>query len=319
MEEKLQVTYNGYCDPDGKLMQTPETIDALKHFGALCWSEPDMATVFGISDYKWWALQWKDNSSWVYKAYWYGRLEMRANVEINALNDALHGHTAEYQELVRDKSFTLSKLDIFGGAESVEAWNTIREYIRTGKTERLSNQEKRYIDVLVLIYSMDGQYGKRKTIKFLTEEPFGFKYEQAARMYSESLEMFYCNRNVSTAALKAKTADQLESLYLAAVAAAKTAKDFEAAGNILAQRAKLLGLDQPEKQQLPAGAYQQRFTVVSLDPASIGLPAVDRNLLAAQIKQLEVPESVKERLKEDAGIIDMDIVKRFDDELSEAD
>lgn len=309
-----------YVDDNGRLILNAETLLILRAFGALYWSADDIASWFGIADLKWWQGETANPASVISKEISRGRLEERARIEWKILMNAEKGVGIEaYQDLVRDKSFTLSKLDVFGGAIDTSAWHRIEEYISSGSKGRLNPKEERYLDLLVLVYSLDGHHGKRNTIKFLTSPPLSFSYEQAIRVYTEAVEMFYCNRQVSRQALQAKTADQFENLYFAALKNAKTTKDYADAAGILAQRAKLLRLDQPEVQRLPAELFRKRFTIVSENPEDIGLPRVDRALIGRQIDSLEAPEAVKERIREDSGIEDFDIIKRMRDESQEAD
>lgn len=168
-----------------------------------------------------------------------------------------------------------------------------------------------------MIYSLDGQWGKRRTIKFLTSKPFSFSYEQASNMYAEAIEMFFANRKVSKEAMRAKMADQYDTLYALAMQNARTTKDFEIAAGILSSKAKVLRLDQDDPQQLPAENYSKQFRVLSLSPEVIGLPRANRDELARQIDGIVAPEAVKKRLRVDAGIDDLDIVKLMDNVAQE--
>ncbi len=321
MEENKDLSKtNKYIDSFGCLLLNEETYTLLQNFGSLYWSSEDIATFFGIYNHIWWEKQINNPLSEISKAIHKGRLEKRAAIELNILQLSLQGDSeaiAQYNELVRDKSFSLSKLDLFGGTTDLNAWQKIQDYIINGSKGQLSTKEQKYIDILMLIHSIDSQYGKRKTIKFLTSPPFGFTYEQATNLYSESTEMFFCNKKISREALKNKTADMLENLYLAAVNSAKTAKDFEAASNILIKRAKLLKLDEQEIKKLEPEVYRKQFRHFDLDPSTIGLPNIDRRLLAQQIEALPIPDNEKVRIRQDAAIDDLDITERMYNESQE--
>ena len=173
------------------------------------------------------------------------------------------------------------------------------------------------MDILTLIYSLDGQYGKRRTIKFLTSAPFNFSYDHASDMYSEATEMFYCNRKISKEALRNKIADQFDALYIAARDAAQTSKDYEVAANILANKARALQLDKEDPAKLPAEMYVKPFRVLSLTPEAIGLPTVNRQELGRQIEGLVAPEMVKKRLKMEAGVTDMNVEEMLSNGVQE--
>ncbi len=249
-----------------------------------------------------------------------GRLRKRADIEIAIAKAAATGQpeaVKQYNETVRDRSFSFSKLDLFGGAEDEGAFERIQNYISGGSRGDLSQKEQVYIDLLTMIYSLDGQWGKRRTIKFLTSKPFSFSYEQAANMYAEAVEMFFANRKVSKDAMRAKMADQYDTLYALAMQNARTTKDFEIAAGILNGKAKVLQLDKDDPEQLPAENYQKQYRLLSLSPEVIGLPRANRDELARQIEGIVAPEVVKKRLRVDAGIDDMDIVQFIDNVTQE--
>lgn len=249
-----------------------------------------------------------------------GRLRKRADMEIAIARAAATGlpeAVKQYNEIVRDKSFSLSKLDLFGGPETQGCFERIQDYVASGCKGDLSQKEQIYIDLLTMIYSLDGQFGKRKTIRFLTSKPFNFSYEQASNMYAEAVEMFFANRKVSKDAMRAKMADQYDTLYSLAMQNARTTKDFKIAAGILSKKAQVLQLDKDDPEVLPAENYQKQFRVLSLSPEVIGLPRANRDELARQIEGIVAPEAVKKRLRVDAGIDDLDVVKMLDDGLQE--
>lgn len=304
---------------------TKESLDDLSSLAALGWSEREMAGWLEITERELDKILAgecvADAERYVKHAIEYGRLEKRAKVELAVVRGAIDGDTdsiKQFSEIVRDKTFTISKLDLFGGAEKEGAFERVQEYIASGSKGDLPDKERIYIDLLTLVYSLDGQYGKRRTVKFLTADPFRIPYQRAVEIYSEAVELFYCNRKVSKEALRNKMADQFDTLYVAARDAAKTSKDYEVAASILANKAKALQLDKDDPARLPAEAYQPMFRLLSATPESIGLPAANRDELERQIDTVVAPETVKRRLKIEAGITDLDIVKYLEDAKEES-
>lgn len=289
-----------------------DSLDRIAYLAALGWPDNEIFISEGIDE--------KSVPEEVREAIEHGRLKKRADIEIAVARAAASGTpeaVKQFNEVVRDKSFSLSKLDLFGGPEDEGAFERIQEYIAGGSKGNLSQKEQVYIDLLTMIYSLDGQWGKRRTIKFLTSKPFSFSYEQASNMYAESIEMFFANRKVSKEAMRAKMADQYDTLYALAMQNARTTKDFEIAAGILSSKAKVLRLEQDDPQQLPAENYSKQFRVLSLSPEVIGLPRANRDELARQIDGIVAPEAVKKRLRVDAGIDDLDIVKLMDNVAQE--
>lgn len=289
-----------------------DSLDRIAYLAALGWPDNEIFISEGIDE--------KSVPEEVREAIEHGRLKKRADIEIAVARAAASGTpeaVKQFNEVVRDKSFSISKLDLFGGPEDQGAFERIQDYIAEGSRGNLSQKEQVYIDLLTMIYSLDGQWGKRRTIKFLTSKPFSFSYEQASNMYAESIEMFFANRKVSKEAMRAKMADQYDTLYTLAMQNARTTKDFEIAAGILSSKAKVLRLDQDDPQQLPAENYSKQFRVLSLSPEVIGLPRANRDELARQIDGIVAPEAVKKRLRVDAGIDDLDIVKFMDNVAQE--
>lgn len=289
-----------------------DSLDRIAYLAALGWPDNEIFISEGIDE--------KSVPEEVREAIEHGRLKKRADIEISVARAAASGTpeaVKQFNEVVRDKSFSLSKLDLFGGPEDEGAFERIQDYIAGGSKGNLSQKEQVYIDLLTMIYSLDGQWGKRRTIKFLTSKPFSFSYEQASNMYAESIEMFFANRKVSKEAMRAKMADQYDTLYALAMQNARTTKDFEIAAGILSSKAKVLRLEQDDPQLLPAENYSKQFRVLSLSPEVIGLPRANRDELARQIDGIVAPEAVKKRLRVDAGIDDLDIVKLMDNVAQE--
>lgn len=303
---------------------TPELLDDLSSLAALGWTDAELAGFLDITERQLADIladpTSTDNPN-IRDAIKRGQLEKRAKIELAVVRGAMKGDSGsidQFRDIVRDKSFSISKLDLFGGAEKEGVFERIQEYIASGSKGDLSDKERVYIDLLTLVYSLDGQYGKRRTVRFLTSEPFGLPYQRAADIYSEAMELFYCNRKVSKEALRNKMADQFDTLYVAARDAAKTSKDYAVAADILANKARALQLDRDDPAKLPAEIYQPMFRLLSATPESIGLPAANRDELERQIETVVAPEAVKRRLRTDAGIVDLDIVKYLEDAKEES-
>lgn len=303
---------------------TPKLLDDLSSLAALGWTDAELAGFLDITERQLAAILADPTSTDdpnIRDAIKRGQLEKRAKIELAVVRGAMEGDSGsidQFRDIVRDKSFSISKLDLFGGAEKEGAFERIQEYIASGSKGDLSDKERVYIDLLTLVYSLDGQYGKRRTVRFLTSEPFGLPYQRAADIYSEAMELFYCNRKVSKDALRNKMADQFDTLYVAARNAAKTSKDYAVAADILVNKARALQLDKDDPAKLPAEIYQPMFRLLSATPESIGLPAANRDELERQIDTVVAPESVKRRLRTDAGIVDLDIVKYLEDAKEES-
>ena len=306
-------------EENNDIIKSMSASEKVSWLAALGWPEGDIAQSLGLS-YSDFMDRVADPADELFDSVNRGRLQKRAEVEIKIAKFAAAGDTdsiEQFAKIVRDRSFSISKLDLFGGAEKEGAFQRIQDYIASGSKGSLSEKEQVYVDILTLIYSLDGQYGKRRTIKFLTSAPFNFSYDHASDMFSEATEMFYCNRKISKEALRNKIADQFDALYIAARDAAQTSKDYEVAANILANKARALQLDKEDPAKLPAEMYVKPFRVLSLTPEAIGLPTVNRQELGRQIEGLVAPEMVKKRLKMEAVVTDMNVEEMLSNGVQE--
>ena len=221
-------------------------------------------------------------------------------------------------ELMKSKSFQEIKLDLFGAAEDESVFQSIEAYYLDGKPGDLPEKEQVYLDLLRICDSLDHQYGKRRTIRILVSKPYSLSYNNANTIYAHALEMFHSDRNYTRDAMRNHIADQLDSLYHATVSSASTPKDYAMAAEILEKKYKLLGLDQPDPEVFETQEYIKPVRLLSLTPEAVGLPAADRDQLAAQIDSLEsVSAADKERLRMEAGVERMDLPKLMENVAQE--
>ena len=218
----------------------------------------------------------------------------------------------QFSDLMRDRSFQLSKLDLFGGADSEDIIRKIVDYYNSGEASNLSGKEQLYLELLQMIYSFEIQFGRRKTIHLLTSPPYNMSHDKAANLHAEAIEMFNGGRRNTKEALKHHTANAYDTLYHAILDSASSPKDYALAASILDKKVKLLELDKPEPVLPPDDQYQKVIRLSTSNPEEIGLPEANRDELAAQIDSLDsLTEAEKNFLRQDAGIVDMDIVERL--------
>lgn len=250
----------------------------------------------------------------------HGELQACYEMENKMLEDAKDGnYTAAKQlsDIMRDRTFQMSKLDLFGGAEDETIFSKIHDYIEKGCPGDLSGKEQLYIDTLQMIYSLSIKFGDRKTIRFLTREPIGFSYERAKEMMSEAIELFNGGRQTSKAAMRHHIAESYDTLYHMVLENAKTTQDIAMAASLLDRKAKILQLDKPDEEAVDPKQYGAGFRLLSLTPESIGLPAANRDRLAALIDSMEIPDVEAKRLKQEAQIEDTDIIKMIGNVIQE--
>jgi len=107
--------------------------------------------------------------------------------------------------------------------------------------------------------------------------------------------------------------DELNKAALVVLQNATSSKDLEVYGNLKTQAAKVKQLDKPDPAK-PLELDNKFIKVYDLDPTAVGLPVANRTSLAQQIDALDVPLREKNRLRQDAGIEDADIIDMLDDQ-----
>lgn len=303
-----------------RITLTPEQKEELTKLGELQWEEDDIAAFFGWNK-KILHRELQDPSSEVSTCYLRGQLQAKFMLEERLLSDAKGGNLTaakQFSDLMRDRSFKMSKLDLFGGADSEEVVRKIVDYYTTGKTSDLSGKEQLFLETLQMIYSFDIQFGRRKTIQMLTQSPFNQSYDKAADLHAQAIEMFNGGRRNTKEALKHHAANAYDTLYHAILDSATGPKDYALAASVQDKIVKLLELDKPEPVLPPDDQYQKTIRLYTMDAEAIGLPSANRDELAAQIDSLEnLTEAEKKFLRQDAGIIDMDIIERLQDVTQE--
>lgn len=288
---------------------THDQVADIQEFGALEWNPRDIAVALQL-DIEQFVTEAADPDSIISLTLARGRLLALATVQKQVLTNAQAGDipsVVQLDKIRREKSFRASKLDIFGAFDDKKAFDSIYKYIADGKSEELSNNEKLFLDLLTIINSFDRQFGKRATVKFLTQQ-LGYSYERAADYYNEADQLFYTNRNTTKEALRQKYAEMLDDLGHAARNAAQTPKDFDIAGDLFMKAAKIRKLEEPEVQVLPPAMYPRPFRIFSLEPEKVGLPPINRQEIGQQIDMLQLPEMDKQRFRRDALIEDVDFI-----------
>jgi hypothetical protein len=285
----------------------------LERLSALGFTHEEMAKYFDV-DKRIFIEKAVDVNSEVYYHIERGKLVSLAKEQMALLEGAEKGNITAGQQLRnirRDRGWETSKLDIFGGFEDKRLIENIQEYIQSGSINKISKEEAIYIDALTLFNSMGRKYGRRNTIAFFTRPPFGLKYARASEMYDEAINLFNLDRSVEKKALRNKFAENIEEAARIVRDNAATSRDWEVYGDLMMKAAKLLELDKEEPPKLPAEAYQKPIMVYSLETDKIGLPNINRQLVASQIEELEIPERDKNRLKQDAMILPINLEEKL--------
>lgn len=192
-------------------------------------------------------------------------------------------------------------------------FDTLQDYIASGCTMELTADELDYYNALYALVGINRKYGRDNAIAFLMHEPFNVERLRARKMYSEAINLFYLNDTIENNAHRNMMFDNLMKAAQVVLQNAVSSKDMEVYGNLNIQAAKIKQLDKPDPVK-PKEIDEKPIKIYDLNPEAVGLDAANRQILAAQIDSVDLPEREKVRLKRDANIVDIDFEEMLNDQ-----
>ena len=192
-------------------------------------------------------------------------------------------------------------------------FDTLQDYIASGCTMELTADELDYYNALYALVGINRKYGKDNAIAFLMHEPFNVERMRARKMYSEAINLFYLNDTIENNAHRNLMYDNLMKAAQVVLQNAVSSKDMEVYGNLNIQAAKIKQLDKPDPVK-PKEIDDKPIKIYDLNPEAVGLSSANRQVLAAQIDSVDLPQTEKIRLKRDANIMDIDFEEMLNDQ-----
>lgn len=189
----------------------------------------------------------------------------------------------------------------------------LQDYIESGCKYDLTVEEQDYYNALYAVVGINRKYGKECAISLLMHEPFCCSRPRAREMYNEAVSLFYTDDTVENRAHRNMIFENLMKAAQAVLLSATCSKDLEIYGNLQMQAWKVKQLDKEDPVKRKE-LKEKEIKVYTLDSDKIGIPRIDRNLLAAQIDSIQdLSERDRQRIKADAGVIDVNIEEMLDD------
>lgn len=192
-------------------------------------------------------------------------------------------------------------------------FDTLQDYIASGCTMELTSDELDYYNALYALVGINRKYGKDNAIAFLMHEPFNVERMRARKMYSEAINLFYLNDTIENNAHRNLMYDNLMKAAQVVLQNAVSSKDMEVYGTLNIQAAKIKQLDKPDPVK-PKEIDDKPIKIYDLNPEAVGLSSANRQVLAAQIDSVDLPQTEKIRLKRDANIVDIDFEEMLNDQ-----
>lgn len=193
-------------------------------------------------------------------------------------------------------------------------FETLQDYIASGCTLELTDDELNYYNALYALIGINRKYGKDNAISFLMHEPFSCKRHRAREMYDEAVNLFFADDSIENQAHRNMMFDELNKAALVVLNTARNSADMEVYGRLKAQAAKIKQLDLPDKPKLQE-VKDKPIKIYQLDTEAVGIPSVNRQDLAKLIDSIEdIPERERRRLKQDAQVVDVNFIDMLDDQ-----
>ncbi len=193
----------------------------------------------------------------------------------------------------------------------------INQVLSTGSITMLSPEEQAYYDLMAMVRGFimraktpsGAPMTKAAIIRFLKEQ-YKCSDWTARQIYNDTINFFYAVDDVTPKAWANLYADKIDKLADAALAAG----NLKLAGRLLEKAAHLRGADKAAEMvaemadELPPPAT----VIYTTKAADLGLPEPDEAEIVEIIDSVpNIPQHVRDSLKEDAGVKKMDLKKRL--------
>ena len=197
----------------------------------------------------------------------------------------------------------------------------IERILKTGDYGALTEAERAYFDMMEMVRGLRARMRmpngerivtKAGIIKLLKAEPYGLSDWMARRVYADALNFFYSDDGVSPRAWANYYAERLDKLADLSAASGR----LKEARSFIQEAARLRGCYDDAAPEIPRELLDAAPVVIyTSDPQALGAPKADRKKLCSFIDSIpDVPEPVRDRVKEDAGVEKWDLYKRMIDD-----
>lgn len=200
---------------------------------------------------------------------------------------------------------------------------SLNRILSTGDLECLTPEEREYFSFMELVRGLRARMllpGGRKIVTKagiikLLKNNYGFTDWMARRIYDDAINFFYSESTVTPRAWANLYAEKLEKMADLAFTAGK----FKEGRALMNDAAKLRGCFDEAAPEIPEELLQPRTAIIyTSNAAALGAPSADRRELEAFIDTIpEIPQLTRQRVKEDAGILPKNLLKRMAEDVKE--
>lgn len=200
---------------------------------------------------------------------------------------------------------------------------SLNRILSTGDLECLTPEEREYFSFMEMVRGLRARMllpGGRKIVTKagiikLLKNNYGFSDWMARRIYDDAINFFYSESTVTPRAWANLYAEKLEKMADLAFTGGK----FKEGRALMNDAAKLRGCFYEATPEIPEELLQPRTAIIyTSNAAALGAPSADRRELEAFIDEIpEIPQLTRQRVKEDAGILPKNLLKRMAEDVKE--
>lgn len=199
--------------------------------------------------------------------------------------------------------------------------NQIQRICSTGCLSDLTAQEQQYYFLMEKVRGLrarmrfNGRLVTKAGIIRLLKESDHLTDYQARRVYADAVNFFYDTDNVNPRAWANLYAERLENWANMLF----TNGDVKEARQYLKLAAEMRGVFRDQEKEIPRELLDQKPTVIfTTQPGDLGVPAADRKQLEEFIDSIpEIPQAIRDSVKEDARIKTFDLKRRMLNDIKE--
>lgn len=184
----------------------------------------------------------------------------------------------------------------------------IYEFMETGNPKNAPEHILDYLELLDLVRGMFlriDQFGSKESIikHLMTAPKYKLSRYKAAQVCDEAQEYFYRDSKISKDAWRNIYAEKMEKMINFAMLRVNDVNDAQKVIKMLLDASVLRGVNEPDKEELPAEVFQAPFVVYTWDTDALDMPKVNRQKLAEMIDNYpELTEKEKIRIKQESLI-----------------
>lgn len=288
---------------------TQEQLEQVENLAPLNYTPEKIAIYLGVN-FNEFLEEFNDSESQVHYHYTRGILVAQADADMKLVADARAGNYTAYTVWKKESRFTkidnLKKKVVM--EQELSVVNRIQELFASGKSEKLSDQERLYYEMLDFSRSLISKYESKKFTIAALKKSYALSAHEANKIYNESINFFYIDNQVTQEAWGNFYAERLDNAAIIAY----EMNDFEVFRRLVHDAAEMRGVFKEKGQELPEDFYDRRPVIYSINPSDLGLPRADRRQLAEYIDSLpDIPDYSRQQLHRDAqtkkiSVIDID-------------